>query len=133
MLVVYLILLAVLIVLLGLGLTMGRLRDGPWPAAAWFFFLVFIGTWFLGGWLAPFDATPWGARWMLGGIIAGGMALLFALAVTLLQWSLAGGQATQQQRIAVSVSVYTFLWTGFVSILLAMIAQHFIRALQSIS
>lgn len=131
MLVVYLILLALLIVLLGLGLTKGRLREGPWPAAAWFFFLVFIGTWFLGGWLAPFDATPWGMRWMAGGVMIGGAALLLALAVTLLRWALTGRRATERQRIAVAVSAYTFLWTAFFSILLAMITQHFIRALDA--
>lgn len=130
MLFVYFILAATLVILLGLGVTIGRLRDGPWPAATWFFLLVFFGTWFLGGWLAPFDTTPWGMRWMLGGVIAGGASLLFASAAVLFRWTLSGKRNTERQRIAVSVTVYTFLWTALFSIVLAMITQHILRALE---
>lgn len=129
-LIIYLLLLALLLALLWFGLTLGRLREGPWPAAAWLFFGIFVGAWFLGGWLAPFDASPWGLRWMLGGIILGGAALVLALAATLLGWALRGRRATERQRIAMSVSAYTFAWTALLAILLAVIAQHFFRAVE---
>jgi hypothetical protein len=64
----------VIAVIVGLILTRGFRRSGPWTGVAGFFLLLFLATWAAGVWLVPFGPVMFGAYvlpFLFGALIVG--------------------------------------------------------------
>jgi len=67
-----------LLAMLALGASASHYR--AWPAAMWFFLLIFFGTWALGAWFEPLGPPVWGYYWAPFALVAIVLALVIAAA-----------------------------------------------------
>ncbi len=114
--------------LAAIGLTVGRLRPGAWPAAVWFFLLLLFGTWALGAWLQPIGPRMWGTHWVPYVIAAAGISLLLAAAATIFGGAPHPPHATQEERAAVKATTYAYVWTAILFALVAIALRYLDRA-----
>jgi len=119
----------IIVSLAGIGLTVGRLRPGAWPAAVWFFLLLFFGTWALGAWLQPIGPRIWGTYWVPYVIAGVGISLLLAATTTLLGNPSDRTHSTQEERVAVKVTTYVYVVTAIVFSLAAIALRYLDRVL----
>jgi hypothetical protein len=120
---------AVIVSLVSVGLTVGRLRPGPWPAAIWFFLLLFFGTWALGAWLQPIGPRVWGTYWVPYAIAAVGISLLLAAAAALVRAPDDRPRPTQEARLAVRVTAHAYVGTAIVFSVIAVVLRYLDQAL----
>jgi hypothetical protein len=116
----------IIVSLAAVGLSVGRLRPGPWPAAVWFFLLLFFGTWALGAWLQPIGPTLWGTRWVPYVIAAVGISLLLAAATVLHADRDAIHSA--EERVALQVTTRAYLWAAIAVSVVAIALRYVTRA-----
>ncbi|MFO7566966.1 MAG: hypothetical protein R6X02_30255 [Enhygromyxa sp.] len=69
------------------------------------FALVFLATWALGGWLAPWGPAYAGVPWLLALIVASFVALLVLVASPVSNYSPSGGATAQATRAAEGIGL----------------------------
>lgn len=114
----------IIVSLVSVGLTIGRLRPGAWPAAVWFFLLLFFGTWALGAWLQPIGPRAWGTYWVPYVIAAVGISLLLAAAATLAGHPGDRPHPPQEERLAVRVTTYAYVGTAIAFSVIAILLRY---------
>lgn len=89
----------------------GLRRGGPWPGAAWFFVILFVGTWALGGFFRPFGPPMGDVHWAPYIVAALLIAMLLA-AATPIRPPPASEQTREVERegAAVAVGLGVFFW-----------------------
>lgn len=114
-------LVAVLVVWL---FTFALRRPGPWGAGAWFFVVVFLGTWAVAAWMEPVGPVWWGVAWLPMLVVALGIGLLLAAATPAGPVTRADATEARESETAAVAVVGAFLWIFLLAVLIAAIAAY---------
>ena len=122
-------LLFALVIAVALVLILGALgRRGPWPGFFWVFLLIFLFTWVMGTWAAPYGPVLWGVSWMpfvLFGVI---LAFIIAAAAPPRRRGKPGDLADREgdpmPEGTVGVAIGFFFWLALIGLVAALIARY---------
>lgn len=124
-------------IMFSLLLTFGFKRKGPGPADGllFFFVIIFMFSWSIGAWLAPFGPVHWGVPWMGYLVLAMIVMLLIGVIVprskppkqrakdrTLTDYELFEKEADASP---LSFSFGIFFWIMFITLLMIAVAKLF--------
>lgn len=125
-------LIAALVVAIALSLILGAFmgwerpgRTGVWPSLLFLFFILFLGTWFLGALARPFGPPLWGVYWLPFVVIGLIVAMILAAAVPPRR-PRTYREAKQRTETAfeAQAALGTFFWVLFIILIVALTVRY---------